>query len=152
MRLIRLWANALVSPPERMIHCIKAGRWRALWQNYIDLRHVREQNQDLQKTVDRLRLEQASLLEDARQGQRLQAMLGFQQKYIYKTLAAQAIGSSGSDQSRVFYSTRARRMGWTATWRSLPPDGIVGKVRDVFPALGAGAGHQRPDQRRGSDS
>ena len=57
----------------------------------------------MQQTIDRLRLEQAALLEDARQGQRLQALLGFQQKYIYTTVAAQAIGSSGSDQSRVFY-------------------------------------------------
>ena len=49
-----------------------------------------------------MRLEQAALLEDARQGQRLQSLVDFQQKYIYKTVAAQAIGSSGSDQSRVF--------------------------------------------------
>ncbi len=35
--------------------------------------------------VDRLRLEQAALLEDARQGQRLQALLNFQEKYLYKT-------------------------------------------------------------------
>ena len=53
--------------------------------------------------MDRLRLEQAALLEDARQGQRLQALLGFQQKYIYTTVAAQVYGSSGSDRSHVFY-------------------------------------------------
>ena len=40
----------------------------SLWQNYLDLRHVREQNQELQKTIDRLRLEQAALLEDAQPG------------------------------------------------------------------------------------
>ena len=89
----------------------------SLWQNYLDLRRVREQNQDLQKTIDRLRLEQAALLEDARQGQRLQALLDFQQKYIYKTLAAQAIGSSGSDRRGSSISTRARPTAWTATWR-----------------------------------
>jgi rod shape-determining protein MreC len=96
-----MWANALVSPPERLIQYSKLGT-AGMWQNYIDLRHVREQNGDLHKTIDRLRLEQAALLEDARQGQRLQALLGFQQKYIYTTVAAQVIGSSGSDQSRVF--------------------------------------------------
>ncbi len=84
VRLIRLWANALVSPPERVIQAAKLGT-RSIWQNYLDLRHVREQNNDLHKTIDRLRLEQAALLEDARQGQRLQALLDFQQKYIYKT-------------------------------------------------------------------
>src|SRR5665213_807375 len=102
VRLIRLWAEAMVAPPERLIHGSKMGA-SGFWQNYIDLRHVRQQNQDLQETIDRLRLEQASLLEDARQGERLQALLQFQQRYIYSTVPAQAIGSSGGDQSRVFY-------------------------------------------------
>jgi rod shape-determining protein MreC len=131
VRLIRLWANALVSPAERAIHGSKLGAG-GLWQNYIDLRHVREQNQDLQKTIDRLRLEQASMLEDARQGQRLQGLIGFQEKYIYKTLAAQAYGSSGSDQSRVFYIDKGKSDGLDRDMAVITPDGIVGKVRDVF--------------------
>ena len=104
-----------------------------LWQNYIDLRHVQQQNQELQKTVDRLRLEQAQLIEDARQGQRLQGLIGFQEKYIYKTLAAQAFGSSGSDQSRVFYIDKGASDHLERDMAVITPDGIVGKVRDVFP-------------------
>jgi len=132
VRLIRLWANALVSPPERLIHGSKLGIG-GLWQNYIDLRHTREQNQELQKTIDRLRLEQALLLEDSRQCQRLQSLLDFQQKYIYKTVVAQAIGSSGSDQSRVFYIDKGSADGLDRDMAVMTPDGIVGKVRDVFP-------------------
>jgi len=132
VRLIRLWAQDLVAPPEWVIHSAKLGTI-GLWQNYLDLRHVREQNQDLQKTVDRLHLEQASLLEDARQGQRLQTLLGFQQKYIYTTLPAQAIGSSGSDQSRVFYLDKGSNDGLKPDMAVITADGIVGKVRDVFP-------------------
>ena len=103
VRLIRLWADARGHPAGAALPRLEAGHALSLWQNYIALRHIREQNQELQKTIDRLRLEQASLLEDAKQGERLQALVDFQQKYIYKTLAAQAIGSSGSDHSRVFY-------------------------------------------------
>ncbi len=132
VRLIRLWANALVSPPERAVQTSKTGVG-GFWQNYIDLRHVRQENAELQKTIDRLRLEQASLLEDARQGQRLQAMLNFQQKYIYKTVTAQVIGSSGSDQSRVFYLDKGKDYGLTRDMAVITADGIVGKVRDVFP-------------------
>ena len=131
VRLIRLWANGIVSPPERVLHNTGSGvGW--IWNNYFDLRHVRQQNADLQKTVDRLRLEQAALLEDAKQGQRLQALLKFQQKYIYKTVAAQVIGSSGSDQSRVFYIDKGRSDGIDRDMAVITPDGIVGKVRDVF--------------------
>ena len=132
VRLIRLWANDAVSPPERLFHSSRLGTvW--LWQNYIDLRHTEQQNQDLQKTIDRLRLEQAALLEDAKQGQRLQALVGFQQKYIYQTVAAQAIGSSGSDQSRLFYIDKGADYKLERDMAVITPDGIVGKVREVFP-------------------
>jgi len=132
VRLIRYWAQALVSPAERLIHASSHGSV-SLWQNYLDLRNVRQQNQDLQKTVDRLRLEQAALLEDARQGQRLQAMLSFQEKYIYKTVAAQTIGSSGSEQSRVFYIDKGSLDGLARDNAVITAEGIVGKIRDVFP-------------------
>lgn len=132
VRLIRLWANAVVSPVERVLEHSKTGVG-GVWQSYIDLRHVRQQNRDLQDTVDRLRLEQAALLEDARQGQRLQAMLDFQQKYIYKTMPAQVIGASGSDQSRVFYLDKGKKDGLARDMAVITGDGIVGKVREVFP-------------------
>ncbi len=132
VRLIRLWAESIVAPPERLIHGTKLGAV-SLWQDYLDLRHTRDENRDLQKTIDRLRLEQASLLEDAKQGQRLQALLAFQQKYIYKTVAAQVIGASGSDQSRVFYLDKGSDQGLGRDNAVITPDGIVGKVREVFP-------------------
>ncbi|MFZ0742879.1 MAG: rod shape-determining protein MreC [Terracidiphilus sp.] len=132
VRLLRLWANALVSPPERLIHSSGLGV-TDLWQNYIDLHRVRQQNQDLKKTIDRLRLEQAALLEDARQGQRLQALMNFQEKYIYKTMAAQVIGSSGSNQSRVFYLDKGSDEGLSRDMAVISPDGIVGKLREVYP-------------------
>ena len=131
VRLIRLWANGIVSPPERLLHSSGSGI-SGIWNNYFDLRHVRQQNADLQKTVDRLRLEQAALLEDAKQGERLQALLKFQQKYVYKTVAAQVIGSSGTDQSRVFFIDKGKSDGIDRDMAVITPDGIVGKVRDVF--------------------
>jgi rod shape-determining protein MreC len=132
VRLIRLWANAIVAPPERMAHWVKLGV-AGTWTNYIELMHVRQQNQDLEETIDRLRLEQAALLEDARQGERLQALLGFQEKYIYTTVAAQVYGSSGSDRSRVFYIDKGARDGLKPDMAVITANGIVGKVRDVFP-------------------
>ena len=132
VRLIRLWANAIISPPERLIHGTKLGV-SGTWSNYIDLQHVRQQNKDLQQTVDRLRLEEAALMEDARQGQRLQSLMGFQEKYIFSTLAAQAYGSGGSDRSHVFYIDKGSRDGVKPDMAVITPDGIVGKVRDVFP-------------------
>jgi rod shape-determining protein MreC len=129
--LLRLWANGIVYWPERLLHGTGQGA-SGFWRNYIDLRNARQQNQDLQKTVDRLRLEQAALLEDAKQGQRLQALLNFQQKYVYKTVAAQAIGTSGTDQSHVFTIDKGKDAGLERDMAVITADGIVGKVRDVF--------------------
>ena len=59
VRLIRLWAEGILAPPERMAHNSKMGLiW--IWQSYMDLHRVKQDNVDLQKTIDRLRLEQAS--------------------------------------------------------------------------------------------
>ncbi|MGA2249851.1 rod shape-determining protein MreC [Terracidiphilus sp.] len=132
VQLIRLWANAIVSPPERAVQNSKSGAgW--IWQNYFDLRNVRQQNEDLRAQVDQLRLEQAEMLEDVRQGQRLQSLNKFEEKYLYKTLTAQVIGGSGSDLSRVFYLDKGKNEGIARDMAVITPEGIVGKVREVYP-------------------
>jgi rod shape-determining protein MreC len=130
--LIRLWAASLVTPFERAIHGSGEGV-NGWWNEYVDLRHVKDQNRDLQQTIDRLRLEQAELREDALQGQRLQALVKFRQNYIYQTLPAQVIGTSGSRQSHVIYIDRGALDGLAPDMAVITGDGIVGKVRDVFP-------------------
>jgi rod shape-determining protein MreC len=131
VRLLRLWAISLVSPPEKIVHGSGHGL-RSLWSNYLDLRHVRDQNQQLRDQVNRLQLEQATLLEDARQGQRLQSLLAFKEKYITATLPAQVIGTSGTDQSRVLYIDKGSSDGLKPDMAVITPDGIVGKLKDVF--------------------
>ncbi len=131
VRLLRYWAISLVSPPEKVLHGTGSGV-RGLWANYLDLRHVREQNQDLRDQVSRLQLEQASLLEDARQGQRLQSLLAFKEKYISGTVAAQVIGTAGTDQSRILYIDKGSKDGLKPDMAVITPDGIVGKLKDVF--------------------
>src|SRR3984957_13287463 len=132
VRLIRYWAIGLMSPPEKVLHGTGSGL-RGLWSSYLDLRHVRQQNQELREQVSRLQLEQAGLLEDARQGQRLQSLLAFKEHYIYSTVPAQVIGTAGTDQSRVLYIDKGAADGLKPDMAVITPDGIVGKVRDVFP-------------------
>lgn len=132
VRLIRLWAAEMVTPFEQAIHWCSAGIGNT-WNDYVDLRHTREQNKKLQQTVDRLRLEQAELREDALQGQRLQALEKFQESYAYQTTPAQVIGTSGSNVSRVIYLDKGSDSGLKPDMAVITGDGIVGKVRDVFP-------------------
>src|ERR1017187_5736672 len=81
-----------------------------------------------------MRIEQAAIAEDALQGRRLQAMLGFRERYVGSTVAAQVIGASGSDQSRVFTIDKGSRDGLKPDMAVITQDGIVGKLRDVFPS------------------
>src|SRR5580700_6512049 len=130
--LIRYWAVSTVTLFERFFHGV--GYYlRHGWSNYIDLRHTRQQNHDLQEQIARLRLEQAALSEDAIQGHRLQALLDFQQHYVAKTVAAQVIGTSGNDLSRVLYIDKGSKDGLKPDQAVITPDGVIGKLRDVFP-------------------
>jgi rod shape-determining protein MreC len=130
--LIRYWTVSVVTPFERFFHGF-GYNVRHGWSNYIDLRDTRQQNQDLKEQIARLRLEQAALSEDAIQGHRLQAMLDFQQHYVSSTLAAQVIGTSGNDLSRVLYIDKGSKDGLKPDQAVITPDGIIGKLRDVFP-------------------
>jgi rod shape-determining protein MreC len=131
VRLIRAWVVGVVSPPERILHATGRGI-RSVWMNYFDLVHLRQQDKQLKAQLDQLRLEEASLAEDAKQGQRLQSLLGFQEKYIYKTVTAQVIGSSGTEQSHVLFIDKGSKDGIAPDMAVITPDGIVGKTRDVF--------------------
>ncbi len=73
------------------------------------------------------------MLEDAQAGAAPAGAANFQQKYIYKTVAAQAIGTSGTEQSRVFYIDKGKDAGIERDMAVITPDGIVGKIREVFP-------------------
>lgn len=131
VRLIRSWVVGLVAPPERLLQATGGGIHGA-WANYIDLIHVRQQDKSLKAQLDNMRLEEESLAEDARQGQRLQALLGFKEKYVYKTVAAQVIGSAGTDRSQVLLIDKGSDDGIHPDLPVITPTGIVGKTRDVF--------------------
>jgi rod shape-determining protein MreC len=130
--LLRSWAAGAVAPFERVTAFFGRGI-RGNWNNYIDLRRTRQQNADLQKEVARLRLEQAEFAEDALQGRRLQALLDFRQHYVAATVAAQVIGTSGVDSSKVLLIDKGADFGLKPDMAVITPDGIVGKLRDVFP-------------------
>jgi rod shape-determining protein MreC len=132
IRLWRYWVASVVTPPERVARGIGL-RVRGVWSNYLYLRHLREQNQSLQDENTRLRLEQASLAEDAREGQRLRAMLDFRAAYIDTTVPAQVIGTSGTDQAHAIYIDKGSNDGIKPQMAVITPDGVVGKVKNVFP-------------------
>ena len=49
------------------------------------------------------------------------------------TVAAQVIGTSGSERSHVLYLDKGSEDGLKPEQAVITPDGVVGKIRDVFP-------------------
>lgn len=130
--LLRSSVVAAIAPIERFFHGI-GYNVRYGWSNYVDLRGTKQENHSLKDEVARLRLEQAQLAEDALQGHRLQTLLNFQRNYVSTTVAAQVIGASGTDRSRVLYIDKGADEGLKVDQAVMTPDGIVGKIRAVFP-------------------
>ncbi len=130
-RLIRLWAVSIVAPLEKGIVRVQ-GSASGVWHNYFYLRGVRQENRDLRDQLEQLRLEQVRLKQDADQAHRLQALLGFKEQFIGKTTAAQVIGSSGSEQSRLVYIDKGSDDGIRNEMPVITADGVVGKVLNVI--------------------
>jgi rod shape-determining protein MreC len=132
-RLIRVWAVSAITPLEKTIVWMQTGSSRA-WHNYLYLRGVREENRQLREEIEQLRVGESRMREDAEQGHRLQVLLAFKQQFIAKTMAAQVIGASGSEQSRLVYIDKGWRDGVRPDMAVITADGVVGKVLQAFGA------------------
>ena len=133
-RLIRIWVVGAITPFERGVMWIENGAG-GLFHNYIYLRGVRAENRELKAQIEQMRLEQVRLSEDAAQARRLQTLLAFKEQFISRTVAAQVIGSSGSDLSRVLYIDKGENAGIKRDMAVMTADGIVGKVLVVYPSV-----------------
>jgi rod shape-determining protein MreC len=130
--LLRKWAATAFAPVEKGLAGTE-NLFRRTWRNYIDLHNVRKENHDLKEKIDQLKIEQAQLREQAEQTRRLQALLGFKQRFVGETVAAQIVSAGGSEQSRVVYIDRGSSDGMKPNMAVITPDGIVGKIKEVYP-------------------
>ena len=130
-RLIRVWAVGAVTPLEKTLAWVQTSSGGML-HNYVYLRGVRAENRQLKQEIERMRLEQARMSQDADQARRLQALLSFKEQFISQTMAAQVIGSSGSELSRSVYIDKGERDGIKPDMAVISRDGIVGKVLRVY--------------------
>ena len=130
-RLIRIWAVGAVTPLEKVLVWVQTSSSN-VWHNYFYLRGVRAENRSLKQQIERMSLEQVRISQDADQARRLQALLAFKEQFISRTMAAQVIGSSGSELSRSVYIDKGESDGIKPDMAVITADGIVGKVLRVY--------------------
>jgi len=134
VRLIRYWAAAVVMPVER------GGTWAlskvgGMWTGYIGLRGTRAENARLRGEIDQLHLRNRELEGQAAEAQRLSILLNFRDAHPEaQMLAAQVIGASADPSSHTLFINRGERDRVRRNLAVITPDGIVGKIVEVFPA------------------
>lgn len=133
VRLIRVWTMETLTPVENAASA--SLDWVAgLWTGYLDLHGARRENRQLQSQVDRLKLEVDQLRSRAAEGDRLAALLAFQQSHgDLKLLAARVISASPAASTRILYINRGAVNGVEKDMGVITPDGVVGKILEVYP-------------------
>jgi rod shape-determining protein MreC len=132
--LVRYWAVQAFTPVER------AGTWsfskaRGFWNGYIGLRDTRDENQRLKTEVDQLRMRNRELESKAAEAQRLAVVLNFREAHPEAPmLAAEVIGASADPTSHTLFINRGERDHMRRNLAVITPDGIVGKIVEVFPS------------------
>ena len=134
VRLIRYWAAEIVTPLERGATW-SISKVSGIWGGYVALHGAREENARLRGEVDQLQLRNRALESEAAEAQRLGALLNFREAHPEAPmLAAQVIGASADPSSHTLFLNRGERDRVRRNMAVITPDGIVGKIVEVFPA------------------
>jgi rod shape-determining protein MreC len=132
VRLIQVWAVAILDPFERGFHGVVDGTSGVL-REYRDLWQAQAENRELQVQLVAARAEIQKLNEKAAEAQRLRKLLEFRQQLPFATVASEVIAASPGEASRAIYIDRGADAGLTADLAVITPAGIVGKILAVFP-------------------
>jgi rod shape-determining protein MreC len=133
VRLIRYWSAAAVTPFERL------GTWSlakvgGIWSGYIALHGARAENARLRSELGQLELRNRELESQALEAQRLSALLDFRDAHSEASmLAAQVIGASADAASHTLVLNRGERDHVRRNMGVITPEGVVGKIVEVFP-------------------
>jgi rod shape-determining protein MreC len=99
-----------------------------LWEGYVALRGVRDENQQLRKEVEFLQGQNNQLREAAVATERLEALLDLKQTALPDTVAAQVIGRDATNWYRGVILNKGEQDGVRAEMGVVTPAGVVGRV------------------------
>jgi len=132
VRLIRVWSVSTISPFQ------KGGFWflsniHGVWDSYFALVHTHRDNLALEAEVGQLRIRNAQLEGDAAEARRLEAIVGFHDAHAnLSSVAARVIAANPDPASRMVFINRGLKDGIHRDMPVVTPDGVVGKIWEVF--------------------
>jgi rod shape-determining protein MreC len=107
---------------------------RDVWDGYVALRLVHEENLRLRQDILALREENGELRETAASQARLAALLEFKQRIPHRTVAAQVIGQDASNLYRGVVLNKGEHDGIRVDMGVMTPAGVVGRVIKTGPS------------------
>ena len=111
---------------------VKSSRsLKSVWDNYLYLVDLKEENRLLRDIIEELRQERLQLLEERAENNRLRPLLGFKEKIQRPLLPAEVIGKDLSGWFQTFVIDRGRRDGIEEGMAVVSIQGIVGQVMEV---------------------
>lgn len=104
------------------------GAIHGVWQGYLDLVGVRQENAQLRDDLDRLEQKNAELQEAKLENDRLREMLALKQSAGYAVIAARVIGRDPSNWYRTVMIDKGEQDGVAVDMGVVVPAGVVGRV------------------------
>jgi rod shape-determining protein MreC len=132
VRLIRVWAVAVLDPFERSMRGILDVSTQA-WRTYRDLWHAQQQNQELHLQLLAAQSQLQRLSGEGAESQRLRVLLDFRNRLPYQTVAAEVIATSPGENPSAIFIDKGSDAGLAADLAVITPSGVVGKILAVFP-------------------
>ncbi len=133
VRLLRIWTVGAVTPLERIGTSMISGV-HGVWAGYFNLIHVRRENQTLQEQINVLEMRNAQLEGKASEAERLEALFAFRDAHeTTPTVAARVIAANADSASRAIFINRGTKDGIRRDMAVVTPDGVVGKIFEVYP-------------------
>jgi rod shape-determining protein MreC len=127
---LRLWLLDGLVPLERLVDYGVRGV-RGVWDGYIALVHVREDNQRLLAENDRLKMQLRSNDEALKEADRLRQLYGLSDTGIGKFIVARVVGRDPSLSLQTVTIDRGLASGVKLNASVITPDGVVGRVMSV---------------------
>ena len=99
-----------------------------MWQQYVALQNVEEENHRLRQEIDWLRGQNSQLREAAAATERLSALLHFKEQALPTMIAAQVIGRDSSNRYKSVILNKGDSDGIQKDMGVITPSGVVGRV------------------------
>lgn len=143
--LIRYWAVEMILPFERLGSWMFSGGG-GVWSGYINLRHEHQENILLRAENGELQLRNRQLEMQIADTQRADTLIEFRRAHpeapmlaaevvgtTRAMVAARVIGGSADTVSHTVFINRGAHDGIRRDMAVITPEGIVGKIVEVFP-------------------